>query len=202
MQALRTQFSAAAAALGLAMTASGGIVQVFDPSELTGGPFTIEDFEDDIFETGATYSAVSGVLRATAENFAADVTPSGEWGLSTNSFRDPITVTFAVPASSVGMWFGNDDTCCADSFFANLDIFGPGGLIGTISVDANMNDFADQFIGFNSDELVTSVTIRYGNGSDVGLFTYIDDVYFNIPAPGALALLGLVGLAHRRRRRA
>ena len=199
MPALRTQFLAFAATLASAMAASGGIVQVFDPSELTGGPFTIEDFEDDIFEPGATYTAITGVLRIGAG--LDGQTPSGVWGLSTDNFPDPITITFGVPASSVGLWFGNDDICCAQSFFANLDIFGPGGLIGTISVNANMNDFADQFIGFNSDELVTSVTIRYGAGFDVALFTYIDDVYFNIPTEicpwdcdGAESTDGTVGI--------
>ncbi len=175
--------SFAACALMGASVASGDITQVFDPGDLTGGPFTVEDFEDDIFEAGATYSASSGILRVTAENFTDNGTPSGLWGLSTVLFPDPITITFDVAATSVGMWFGNDDLCCADGFFANLDIFGTSGLLGTISVDANMNDFADQFIGFNSDNAVTSVTIRYGNGGDVGLFTYIDDVYFNIPSP-------------------
>jgi hypothetical protein len=72
-------------------------------------------------------------------------------------------------------------------FVASLDVFDAGGLIGTISLTANMNDFADQFLGFNSDELVTSVTLRYGSGSDVGLFHYIDDVYFNV-APQCFAI--------------
>ncbi len=182
--------------------ANADIVQVFDPGDLTGEPFTIEDFEDDIFEPGATYSASSGVVRALADNFTGGVTPSGEWGLSTNDFPDPITVEFDVPAFSVGMWFGNDDVCCSGGFDANLDIFDADGLLGTISVKANMNDWADQFIGFNSDEDVTKVTIRYGTGSDVGLFTYIDDVYFNeVPEPATLSLLVLGGLAASRRRR-
>lgn len=78
--------------------------------------------------------------------------------------------------------------------------------IGTIGVTANMNDDVDQFIGFNSDEQVTSVTIRYGSGQDVSLYTYIDDVYFNtatdvIPEPATLTVFGLGGLAALIRRR-
>ncbi len=172
-----------ACAMVVATAANSDIVQVFDPGDLIGGPFTVEDFEDDIFEPGATYSASSGIQRVPADVASDGVTPSGLWGLSTNSFPNPITVTFDEPASSVGMWFGNDDTCCTPGFFANLDIFGPGGFIGTISVEANMNDWADQFIGFNSNEMVTSVTIRYGTGADVGLFHYIDDVYFASAPP-------------------
>jgi hypothetical protein len=169
-------------AVGGAVEAKATITQVFDPSFLTGGPFTVEDFEDGIFEPGITYSASSGVQRLTALSAAGGVTPSGIWGLSTNSFPNQISLTFNLetPASSVGMWFGNDDTCCSTEFVASLDVFDAGGLIGTISLTANMNDFADQFLGFNSDELVTSVALRYGSGSDVGLFHYIDDVYFNV----------------------
>ena len=78
--------------------------------------------------------------------------------------------------------------------------------IGTIGVAANMNDYVDQFIGFNSDEQVTSVTIRYGTGQDVSLYHYIDDVYFNtatdvIPEPATLTVFGLGGLAALIRRR-
>jgi hypothetical protein len=46
-----------------------------------------------------------------------------------------------------------------------------------------MNDFVDQYLGFNSDERVTSVLIRYGSGSDVDLSHYIDDVSFNVAPP-------------------
>jgi hypothetical protein len=176
-------------AVGGAVEAKATITQVFDPTSLTGGPFTVEDFEDNTFEPSVTYSASTGVRRITASSASGGVTPSGSWGFSTNSAPDPISLTFdlGTPASSVGMWFGNDDTCCSMGFVASLDVFDAGGLIGTISLTANMNDFADQFLGFNSDELVTSVTLRYGSGSDVGLFHYIDDVYFNV-APQCFAI--------------
>ncbi|MEM7044857.1 MAG: hypothetical protein AAF543_18770, partial [Pseudomonadota bacterium] len=131
---------------------------------LTQGPYTVEDFEDDVFVAGATFDSTSGTVRGTSATFSGFVTSSGTFGLTTEIFPDPISITFASPTSSVGLFFGNDDTCCASVFDANLDIFDAGGLIGTVSVTANMNDFADQFIGFVSDELVTSVVIRYGSG--------------------------------------
>lgn len=183
------------------------ITQIFSPAGVGPGPVTLENFEDASFMPGATYSSTSGTVLALASSFAGGVTPSGVSGLSTTSFPDPITITFASPASSVGMFFGNDDTCCSAGYTAFLDIFDSSGLIGTISVVANMNDFADQFLGFTSDQAVTSVKIRYGTGSDVGLFHYIDDVQFNAAAvvsePAGLALVGsallIAGLSRRRK---
>lgn len=182
--------------------ASGAIDQITDPSELLGGPLAVEDFEDDTPEPGVSYSGgLSAVGPAHVDDFAAGGTPSGQWGLSTEFFPDTITMTFDSPMRSVGMWFGNDDTCCSGGFTANLDVYTADGLAGTVSVVANMNDFADQFIGFNSDLAVTAVTIRYGDGSDVGLYPYIDDVYFGIPEPAAGLMLGVLGLGAWRRRR-
>lgn len=182
------------ALLALASAAQATIVQVAAPGALGPGPITLETFEGAL-GAGVTYSASSSITIGNAGTYASGGTASGTRGLSASSFPDPITLTFAAPTSSVGMYFGNDDICCSSGFTAYLDIFNAGGLIGTIGVEANMNDFADQFIGFTSDELVTKVTIRYGNGSDVGLYTFIDDVQFNVaaaplPEPASLALAG------------
>lgn len=191
----------------ISASAHATIVQAFAPADLGPGPFTLENFEDGVFESGAVYSSSSGVRILSAASASGSVTPSGVNGLSTNSFPDPIKLTFSSATSSVGLFFGNDDTCCAASFTAFLDIFDLSGLIGTIGVTANMNDFADQFLGFTSDEMVTSVVVRYGSGSDVGLFHYIDDVRFNlapnqVPEPTTLSILalGLAGLGFARRK--
>lgn len=193
----------AALCLGAA-NANAVIIQVASPAGLTQGPYTLETFEGAL-GAGVTYSASSGTFTATAAGFAGGVTPSGVLGLSTGSFPDPISLIFTNPVSSAGLWFGNDDLCCSAGYTAFMDIFDINGLIGSISVVANMNDFADQFLGFISDQAVTSVTVRYGTGTNVGLFTYIDDVYFNqaqqgVPEPLTLALFGIGLLALARRR--
>lgn len=201
------QVLAAAGALALStVSANAAVTQVASAAGLTQGPYTMEAFDDLALEPGVTASSSSGLQLATAS--WSPTYNSGGTGLTTGSFPDPITFTFASAVSSVGMYFGNDDTCCSGVFDAALDIFDAGGLISTIYVTANMNDLVDQFIGFVSDELVTSVTIRYGSGTDTGLYTVVDDLYFNtaaeVPVPAGLPLLltgiAAVGALRRRRR--
>jgi hypothetical protein len=168
------------------------VTQVFSPAELLGG-LALEDFEDDVFVTGVTFSAASGVTRYNTEPVSG-VTASGEWGLTTQVPVQSIAMSFdsARPARSVGMFFGNDDTCCiigSFDFTAYLDIYGASGLLDTIGVQANMNDYADQFIGFNSSTPVISVLLHYGFG-EAQLYHYIDDFQFAaIPEPNGLGLL-------------
>ena len=174
--------------------ADAEFTQIASPDELRPG-FTVEDFEDDVFEIGASYSAPGGVRRLNSASISSSVTPSGSAGLTTENFPEPITISFDTPASSVGLWFGNDDPDFSDGFNANLEIFGETGLLETLSVTANLNDFADQFIGFNGDEAVTSVAIRFGDNAE-DLFTYIDDVHFNaVPEPSSVCFLGIVAVA-------
>lgn len=210
---MKFNFTACAAALAMAMisgSATAGIVQVADQAAMTQGTYSLETFESGAFVIpGVTYSAVGGVLIADQSVYAGPATPGNNKGLSTNQYPRPLTFTFAAPASSVGMYFGNDDRCCSQGFTAYMDIYGVEGLLGTISVVANMNDAADQYLGFISDQLVTSATVRFGNGNDVGLYHYVDNVMFNeastdVPEPASALLLamGLGGLALQRRRRA
>ena len=197
-----------------APNAIANIIAVFDPAHMSQGPYTVEEFlGPGLLKSGATYSASfpGQVVFGLSADFSGGATPSQPFGLATDGL-DWITVEFTQPASSVGFFFGNDELPFGAApgfvFGANLDIFGTGGLLGTVTATANMNDFADQFIGFVSDELVTSVTLRYGTGLDVELFQFIDNVHFNVaqtspvPAPptAVLLLMGLAGIGFARLR--
>ncbi|MHC5024125.1 MAG: hypothetical protein ACYTGG_09465, partial [Planctomycetota bacterium] len=153
---------------------------VFDPGGLSQGPYSVEDFEDGAFLPGASYSSGSGIppTLVLASSFAGNVTPSGVQGLASGTFPDTIRVDFTTPVTSAGLWFGNDDLCCSTGFNARLEAYDAFGLVGTVVLPANMNDFADQFVGFNSSNAITHMIIHFGNDTE-GLFIYIDDVYFN-----------------------
>jgi hypothetical protein len=179
------------------------VTQVFSPVQLSGS-LVVEDFEDEVFVPGVTFSSNSGVQRYTSGVASGGVTTSGIWGLSTIISPEPIVFEFAFsqPARSVGMFFGNDDTCCASTFTAYLDVFGAPGLLGTIGVEANMNDYVDQFLGVNSDTPITSVQLRYGSGFNVALYHFVDDFQFAVvPEPaGMVAVAWIVAGALARHR--
>lgn len=179
------------------------ITQVSTPALMSQGPYSVENFEDSVLVPGLS---TDGVFPFSAVTASSGVTTSGANGVLSQTFPDTLMFSFATPASSVGMFFGNDDICCAQSVTAILDIFGTTGLLGSISVLANMNDFVDQFIGFISDEQVTSVGLRYLDNisqQPAGLFIFADDVQFNaVVEPASLGLLALgLGLIWLRLRR-
>ncbi|HEX6629930.1 MAG TPA: PEP-CTERM sorting domain-containing protein [Gemmatimonadaceae bacterium] len=162
---------------------------------------------------GATYTSASGMQRMSAFSAAASSTPSGSYGLWSDG--SPITLTFTSPINAFGIFVGNDDTCCSRSVFPfTLDAYGSSGLLASFLVTANMNDAADQFLGFTSDAEVTSVTVGLGEGAG-SLGLYVDDATFGrieavavTPEPatlallaGGLALLGAGAQGRRRRRR-
>ena len=187
---------AAGAILALSCAAAHALplTQVFSPAQLNGS-LVVEDFEDEALVPGVTFSSNSGVARLTSAAASADVTTSGLWGLSTNNSPEPILFDFAFsqPARSVGMYFGNDDTCCTTGFTAYLDVFGAPGLLGTLGVQANMNDYVDQFLGVNSDTPITSVQLRYGSGFDVALYHFVDDFQFAfVPEPAGVVAVAWI----------
>lgn len=64
------------------------------------------------------------------------------------------------------------------------------------------NQTGDTFFGWVGDTAIDSITITADAGADTLAWPAVDNFYVGqaIPAPGALALLGLAGLTARRRR--
>jgi hypothetical protein len=185
-------------------TAVGPLTQVFSPAGLIGS-LRVEDFEDDVFQPGVTFSASTGIERYAASLTSSGGTTSGSFNLVTR-VGDPVVpmrADFAGLIRSVGLYFGNDDVDFAGRpFAASLDAYDASGLLGTVSLDANLNDFVDQFLGFNSAVPVTHVVLRYGAGSDINLYCVIDDFQFSIPEPNTAMLAfasAAIGIATRRR---
>ena len=77
-----------------------------------------------------------------------------------------------------------------------VDFYDDGGLVGSIGTGAMVgNVWSHVVANLEADQMV----FRSGGG----VWWLIDDLSFNkVPAPGAIALLGLAGLVSRRRRSA
>jgi hypothetical protein len=177
-------FSAALSTL----PATATVFQATSPADLNQTPYTFENYEDDLLEPGIVYTCTpSPCQRRAAFGAVRGVTPSGTWGYSTaTSAPYRMYFDFVSPVSSFGLWFGNDETCCTAGFEAKLHLFNGVNFIGTVSVTANLNDYADQFVGFTSDESITRVQLIYDDGDTyVSLVPYIDDLYFNVAPPTA-----------------
>jgi hypothetical protein len=210
MRHARCAIVAAAVVLASAPPASADpivVVQVANPTALSASPLVVEDFEDDTFLTGLGFE---GVRRVTSQAAASGVTTSGTFGvISSTSPAGPIDIFFSQPIVSMGLTFGNDAPEVGQ-FTAFLDAFAASTFVGSVGVPANMNDFADQFIGFNSSVAISRVRFRFGAIDVYGVTPFIDDVTFGpstttpatTPEPMSLLLFatGLAGVAARCRR--
>lgn len=201
--------------LAFAPRAEAQLTQVFTPGGLNG-TLTTHTFENGPGGPGATYSFSSGNVNWAAAcnyNQAACVTPSGSYGIG-GAGSSTMTILFANAVGSLGLYFGNDDRCCSNAFNAVLQAYNATGLVGSVSVLANMNDGADQFLGFNSTSAVTYAQLYYEVQGANALALYVDDVSFAdaaavvaTPEPASLSLLatgllGMFGVARARRKRA
>ena len=94
-----------------------------------------------------------------------------------------LTRTYTVPSE----WTG--DISQSEPGSATLDLTTLADQAGFLSTATAVED-----LGFNAQDVVSMSVFFQGSGG-------LDDISFNIiPGPGALALLGLGGLARRRRR--
>lgn len=141
------------------------------------------------------------------------ITVEGQQGSSDDAFIDngafhgeifPATEhsayvhTFSTPIIGFGQFFDGAASGLGlrlETTQGTVDIFDDGGYSG----------FEDGFLGFISAAPITEVRIigsDANGGSAVGeIYDALDASYAIIPAPGALALLGMGGVAALRRRR-
>lgn len=165
----------------------------------------INDFETGVKNSGpVTFDSGSRIVEADA--YATSVTSSGAFGLGSGGYPGVITANLSNSYNEVGLYFGNDDRCCSNGFSAVLSVYNGATLLGSVNVAANMNDFADQFIGLSSVTAFDRVTIDYGQA---GLYTFIDDFRLGtvaaVPETATWGMMiagfGMMGAALRTRRR-
>ena len=194
----RTLPVAAASALALSGAASAGIISFNDQSL-----FAL--FATDNGKVVATeeFSAYSGFYTApltgnfaSAPGFTWTATATGglfaDAGRMSTNNPEALTFTFNQGVQGVGgRFFATDFNFAVQPTFLRVTLSDGSGFIGSINS-------ATAFTGFYSTgALITSITFSV----DSGEYPTADTLSIVIPAPGAVALLGVAGLAGRRRRR-
>jgi hypothetical protein len=121
-------------------------------------------------------------------------------GVFSTEFPDPLTFTFTPGVRAVGgNFFG------VDAEFANAAVFFSVLLSDGTSYEGEASSPAS-FTGFRSTTAATisSLTINVQNAVGTSaVYPSVDNLYFGVtvPAPGAVALLGVAGFVGSRRRR-
>lgn len=146
-------------------------------------------------------------LNFSGNGFAYTVSAAGPG--SNNLFNDTGLISLDSAADSIVVTFTSGNVTAVGGNFWSTDInFQPRAAEvvielgdGTI-VSFNSTSSAD-FRGFTSNDLITSISITAIDPLSGPAWATMDNLYVGqlVPAPGAMALLGLGGLAAARRRR-
>jgi hypothetical protein len=197
MSSLRFAVAASAAAV-VSASASAGVVTFVNQVLWTN------------FSTGQGKSVATETFGGVADGFyaapvsgsVAGITWEGsaangiyvDGGLFSTNFAEPMTFTFSPGVHGVaGNIFGTDINFNIVPSIVQVTLSNGSSYIGFTSS-------ANDFIGFYStDAAITSMTItKTGTGAGA-VFPTVDNLYFAVPAPGAMALLGVAGLVSGRR---
>jgi MYXO-CTERM domain-containing protein len=179
------------------------------------GALVVEDFEDAMINATGL-SATGGSIRnpgTFTDSVDYDDGAMDGWGQQGHSYwalhaQTPMrfqfnSVTLGYMPTVAGLVW-TDGSFAATVYFEALDTTGTSLGIHSYVIGDN-NDGAgqtpeDRFLGVETDAGISELRIWTSAG---GL--EVDHIQYgltNVPAPGALALLGIAGLATRRRRRA
>ena len=193
---------------GIALLAAAGAVQAtqtytdesaFQAAIAPG--FYLEDFDGYVYGgfTEETLTLADGGWQYTLSAYGDGSAGlwSGDGNMSTNSALNPITVEFDTPVSAVGGWFFSSDI---DGFY----------IPGTVELERSDGTFLSfdppddiVFRGFTTypSTPFVSMTIDAIDDAFTNRWPTMDHFYVGdyIPAPSALALLGLGFVARRRR---
>ena len=182
---------AASMALAWGSAATASVTLLTNPAQLST---TYTNNFESVRDSGPV-TWTSGNLEL-ASGDSSGVTTSGVQGLASVSYPGTLEANLAGGYSTVGLFFGNDDTCCSQGFDAILSVYNGATLLGSVNVTANMNDYVDQFIGLSSTTPFNRVTVSYG--ANTNLYTYIDDFQLGAPVPEpstwAMMLFGFGGI--------
>lgn len=147
--------------------------------------------------TGSDLATFTNALQLVAPSYDFfDFPPHSGNGVITNDPNDPITVTFSTPMQVVSGWYADPNGITVNAYNTH------GTLIGTFNGSA--------IVGSNALFSLTSTT----NGGYISYFTIsdnsgqsdsetVDDLFFEVPEPGALSLIvpGILGAFAMLRRR-
>lgn len=173
------------------------------------------DFTD--FEADALGAVANGFVSASAPNIEFSDTIGTDLSIfngfesnSTNAlaaFSDDfsaIRMDFSTNVSELSLEFGNDDGAFhGDTVWAWLIGYNGGFAVDTVGFATNSDDLMNESIALATGNY-DAAEFFYGDasGNMINLIEIIDNVRTTeVPAPSALALLGLGGLAAGRRRR-
>lgn len=203
---VRAAFCVAAASLLAAECASAAILTFTDPTlydaAVAGMGRATETFDGLAGASGAVLAGSasgSGLTVAWSASSTGGVAVSpfgGSPALTTGSSAALTLSNFGVPVMGVSGWFyGRNGSTGATSLMLSV-------LLDDGTSSVSLIDATTGFVGVfsNSGASVASLTLtpQSGGGS---LAPVVDNLGFAVmPAPGALAMLGLAGLARSRRR--
>ena len=160
-----------------------------------GNTVHLEDFNDiaDGFYTDP-FSSSAGPVNWSATAAGGLYVQAGQFSTNTPS---ALTFNFGPNVRGVGgNFYGTDINFNVVPSIVTISLANGASYVGLVNS-------ASAYTGFYStDSAITSLTISAAPSSGTGdIYPTADNLQFAVPAPGAMALLGLAGLAGIRRRR-